>query len=293
MTVQPEDIEPEENRGTRGGVIDWRNDPNFRWPERVPWSELGPDFTEQFSRGDQPEDAEIIGPKGSGKTHLMMTILHDHYADQKAWQQERGAKNIRQGAIMVLTKRDDDIFQQMGWPVARNLGEIRDTNVVFWPQTGKLGTERKQYHDEKIQGLLNQLWQPKANTVLAFDEIGYIESLSGELRALLLQYWRESRSLGISLLAMKQRPQGALRDMHSETPWTAVFKPKDRADAERFAELLGHRRDWMPVLDSLDRQKREFVLRHAISDQAFISWVDVPLSPQKIQRKGLRAMVSR
>jgi hypothetical protein len=93
---------------------------------------------------------------------------------------------------------------------------------------------------------------------------------------------------------MKQRPQGALRDMHSETSWTAVFKPKDRSDAERFAELLGHRRDWVPVLDSLDRQAHEFVIRHAPTEQSYISWVDTPLRPQKIRRRqGVQALVAR
>ena len=92
--------------------------------------------------------------------------------------------------------------------------------------------------------------------------------------------------MGIQVVGMKQRPQGALRDMHSETFWTAVFRPKDRSDAERFAELLGHRRDWVPVLDALDLDAHEFVIRHSRSDEAYISWVDVPLSPQKIRRRG-------
>jgi len=42
MTVQPEDVEPEENRAT---APDWRADPNFTPPQRLPWSVLGPDFT--------------------------------------------------------------------------------------------------------------------------------------------------------------------------------------------------------------------------------------------------------
>jgi hypothetical protein len=294
VTVQREDVEPENNRGSRtSSLADWRQDPSFRVPERIPWSQIGPDFMARFGRGKDPEHMEITGPSGSGKTHLMLTILQDHYRDQEAWRQSSGRENIKKGAVLVVTKRDDNIFRKMGWPVATDPQEIRDTNVVFWPKTNRLGSERRAYHDQKITALLHKLWQPEANTVLAFDEIGYIEGLSGEARATLQQYWREFRSLGGSMLAMKQRPQGALRDMHSETPWTAVFKPKDRADSERFAELLGHRRDWMPVLDDLDRARHEFVLRHAISEQAFISWVDTPLRPQKIRRKGIEGIYHR
>ncbi len=285
MTVRPEDIEPEESRAAP--AADWRSDPSFSWPERVPWSELGPDFIATWGRADeanpQPEHWEIIGPSGSGKTHLMLTALQDRYRQRKT------------GAILVVTKADDAIFKQLGWPVVTKADEIRDSNVVFWPRTRKTGLERRAFHDQRISQLLNHLWNPpngkRPNTIVAFDEVGYIEGLSGEMRALIQQYWREARSLGITVVAMKQRPQGALRDMHSETYWTAAFAPKDRSDAERFAELFGHRRDWLPVFDSLDPDKHEFILRHSRSREAYISWVDVPLTPQKIKRSGLRGVI--
>jgi nucleoside-triphosphatase THEP1 len=292
VTVRPEDVEPEDQRATTTtapAAADWRSDPSFTWPQRVPWSELGPDFIGSWGRADpgnpQPEHWEIIGPSGSGKTHLMLTALQDRYRQRKT------------GAILVVTKADDAIFRQLGWPVVTKADEIRDTNVVFWPRTRKTGLERRAFHDQRISQLLNHLWNPpngkRPNTIIAFDEVGYIESLSGEMRALIQQYWREARSLGITVVAMKQRPQGALRDMHSETYWTAAFAPKDRSDAERFAELFGHRRDWLPVFDSLDPDAHEFILRHSRSREAYISWVDTPLKPQKIQRKGLAGMVSR
>jgi nucleoside-triphosphatase THEP1 len=295
----PDDLEPD---GTRGQApapgADWRRDASFRVPERVPWSELGPDFTAAWSGADpargHAEHLEIVGPSGSGKTHLMLTMLQDHYRHQEAQRQAQGREHIRTGAVLVVTKADDDVFGKLGWPVVASADEIRDTNVVYWPRTSKTGTDRRTFHEARVRRLLDRMWQPGANSLLAFDEVGYVESLSGELRAVVQQYWREGRSLGITVVAMKQRPQGALRDMHSETAWTAVFKPKDRGDAERFAELLGHRRDWVPVLDSLDRQGHEFVLRHAPTEQAYISWVDTPLEPQKIRRRrGVAAMVSR
>ncbi len=285
MTVRPEDIEPEDAKAS--APADWRSDPSFTWPERVPWSELGPDFIGTWGRADeanpQPEHWEIIGPSGSGKTHLMLTALQDRYRQRKT------------GAILIVTKADDAIFRQLGWPVVTKSDEIRDSNVVFWPRTRKTGLERRAFHDQRISQLLNHLWNPpngkRPNTIVAFDEVGYIEGLSGEMRALIQQYWREARSLGITVVAMKQRPQGALRDMHSETYWTAAFAPKDRSDAERFAELYGHRRDWLPVFDSLDPDKHEFILRHSRSREAYISWVDVPLRPQKIKRSGLRGVI--
>jgi nucleoside-triphosphatase THEP1 len=282
VTVQPEDVEPESARA-KSTPAHWAADPNFTQPERVPWSELWPDFLKEWGGKpwNQREHLEIVGPSGSGKTYLMETILQGRYREQKT------------GAIMVCTKQDDEVFRDMGWPMASTVGEIRDTNVIFWPRTGRKGLARKDFYNQHITALLDNLWQPGADTIVAFDEVGYIESLSAEVRALVQMYWREARSVHIQLVAMKQRPQGALRDMHSETYWTAAFAPNDRSDLERFSELFGHRRDWMPVFDSLDSERHEFIIRHAKSKEAYISWVDEQLSPQKIQRKGLHSLVSR
>jgi nucleoside-triphosphatase THEP1 len=282
MTVQREDTEPEEYRGSRRApAADYRTDANFKWPERVPWSELGPEFAKVWGRADpqdpQPEHMEIVGQNGSGKSYLMCTALQDRQKARKS------------GAVIVCTKKADKVFAKLGWPVVDTVDGVRKhPNVIYWPHTKRMGNERRAFHDASVSRLLHELWKEDANVIVAFDEVGYVESLSSDMKALVQQYWREARSLGITVLGMKQRPQGALRDMHSEAYWTAAFKPKDRADLERWAELFGARRDWMPVFDSLDRQKREFIIGNPVHDEAFISWVDVPLTPVKQQQEGPR-----
>jgi nucleoside-triphosphatase THEP1 len=271
MTVQPADVEPETQRAS---TSDWRRDPNFRWPEKAPWSKIGAAMIDAWGRDERgredPEHEEIIGPTGSGKTWLMCTQLQDR------------ARLRKTGAVIICTKPADKTIHRLGWPITDDWRQVQqEPNVIFWPRTTRMGTARKDYHEAKITDLLHRLWRPEANTIVAFDEVGYVESLSRESRALVQQYWREGRSQGITVVAMKQRPQGALRDMHSETYWTAVFPPKDRSDTERFAELLGAKRDWVPVIDSLSRERREFVIRHARTEEAWVSWVDTPLEPAK------------
>ena len=277
MTVQPADVEPEDSR-TRSS--DYRRDPNFSWPPSIPWSVLGPDFIASWGRDEKnrpdPEHVEIVGPTGSGKTYLMCTMLQNRVQARKS------------SAVLICTKPADKTIGLLGWPVVDSITAAQDRKLrafVFWPKTSRMGTARREYHNAKITGLLHELWRPDANVIVAFDEVGYVESLSGESRALVQQYWREGRSLGITVCAMKQRPQGALRDMHSETYWTVAFKPKDRADAERFAELFGAKRDWLPVIDSLSKAKRDFIIQHTRSDESAISWVDVPLTPVRPQKK--------
>jgi hypothetical protein len=257
---------------------DWRTDSTFRWPERIPWSEIGPEFVTVWGRADpadpQPEDIEIVGPKGSGKTHLLATMLQDRAI----------ARDTPE--ILIMTKPDDKVPAKLGWPITDNWrGVTENRQVIYWPRTALIGNARRAHHEHKIRDLLDRLWQPEANTLIAFDEIGFVESLSSDLKAILQMYWREARSQGISIAAMKQRPQGVQRDMHSESMWTASFKPKDRGDLERFAELFGSKRDWMPVFDSLDMMAREFILRHSRTGQAVISWVDTPLAVRPRRRR--------
>ena len=297
MTVQPTDTEPEEQRAA---TSDYRHDPDFTFPERVPWSQLSPGFTEAWGADEKgrydPEHLEAVGPTGSGKTYTICKMLQDKIkagggvsAGGQPEQSSRGSNHPKLGAVIVCTKPADKTILRLGWPVVDSLGEASDKKLrafVFWPRTSRMGTARREYHEAKIAGLLHELWQPNANMIVTFDEVGYIESLSGEMKALVQQYWREGRSQGITVVASKQRPQGALRDMHSETYWTVAFKPKDRADAERFAELFGAKRDWLPVIDSLSLERREFLIRHTRSRESYISWVDEPLVPQKVQRKA-------
>lgn len=258
---------------------DWRRDPRFTWPERVPWSELGPTFIEAWGRADpanpDPEHMEIVGQNGCGKSYLMCTCLQSRMIMRES------------AAVIICTKRADRVFLKLGWPVIDSPRQLKDNpNAIYWPRTTRTGTARRQFHDAKVNELLDAMWTGDSNRIVAFDEIGYVESLSSEAKANVQMYWREGRSLGITVVGMKQRPQGALRDMHSETYWTAAFKPKDRADLERWAELFGARRDWMPVFDSLDRSKREFIIANPLHDDAYISWVDTPLRPVKPPRKG-------
>jgi len=292
--IRADATEAEEGRGRP--VPDWRTDPDFRWPERVPWSVLGPDFIHAWGfelPRNKREHLEVVGPSGSGKTHLVETILQDHYREADRRRSERGGKHIETGGVFIATKTDDDIFSELGWPMAHNVGEVRDTNLIFWPRTSRTGLDRDAHVARHVDDLLSRLFTPNANTVVAFDEIGYAESLSGNIRKMIQQFWREGRALGIQVIGMKQRPQGALRDMHSETFWTVSFHPGEDGDLERFAELFGPKRDWMPVLRSLNLGRHEFLMRHSRSKESYISWVDTPLQPQKIKRKGLHGLVSR
>lgn len=247
--------------------------------ERIPWSELGPEFAVIWGRADpnnpQPEHMEIVGMNGSGKTHFLATVL----------QQRMIVRNTPM--VIVCTKPADSTILKLGWPVTDQWEEVRQhRQVIFWPRTKAMGRARRAYHERKIEDLLDRLWVPDSNTLIAFDEIAYAESLSPNLRDIIEMYWREGRSQGITVVGMKQRPQGANRHMSSETWWTVAFVPKDQDDAERFAELFGNRKTWLPVFEMMDPDNHEFLIRHTRSRAAYISWIDEPLRPVEPRQSG-------
>jgi hypothetical protein len=247
--------------------------------QRIPWSELGPEFIQVWGYADprdpQPEHVEVIGQSGSGKSYFVCTILQERML-------------VRNSAeVQLVTKGDDKTFFKLGWPIGDTWDFVRQNRqCIYWPRTNRLGSARKAFQRDKVQDLLNRLWHPESNTVISFDEIAYVEKLSVELRDTVEMYWREARSMGITVVATKQRPQGTNRHMHSESQWTVAFVPADYSDRERFAELLGKRSDWMPLFDMMDPMNHEFVIRHTRTGDTFISWVDIPLTPIKPKGQG-------
>lgn len=273
----PEGVTVAGQAPARGGT------PGFQWPDQVPWTELGDDFIEAWGHDEngrlRDEHMEVEGQSGSGKSYLVGTCL------------QMRAQRWGTGELAVITKSTDDSIPLLGWPEVASYGELRKRKyeqAVFWPKTSAQGEEREAFHEARIYGLLSALWpEPgqRADIVIYFDEIRYIEGLSRRLKKMIRMYWREGRSHGISIIAGAQRPLEMVRDMHSEARWRAVFCPSDEADMERFAQLLGRHQDWEPVLRSLDQEQHQFVLRNSFTGDSYISWIDRELRPVPSQQQ--------
>lgn len=230
--------------------------------ERIPWTQLEPALLDQWGWPQgrwSPEHMAVLGPTGSGKSHFATHLLN--------------RRVVRSGAhaIMVATKPSDSTMQRMtrrGWKIRRSWPpEYGENQVIFWPLSGKPseGVGRQQ---RQIVRMLDDLWKADANLVLMFDELAYLEQ-ELKLQRLITKYWREGRSLGITLMAMTQRPRYVSRYMHSESSWAVAFRPDDEDDAVRVAEIIGGRRLYKPLL--LDLTPHEFLIIQRRTREAYIS----------------------
>lgn len=273
----PADDYPTEARLTTAGKL---------YPQRVPWAELAPDFIGAWGRPNgnfQPEHVEVLGPTGSGKSYWEKWVLVERV-------------RLRNSAVVILlTKPADKTLAALDWPIVTKWpppgGEWNNKNrqVIFHAKSHGLGKSARVRQAEQVERLLDGLWHPDANVVLAVDEIAYVEQELG-LRTHMTTFFREGRTLGITVMASTQRPAGVSRAVHSETAWVVCFAPKDEDDAERMAQILGEKRHYRDVLMDLDREKREFVLVHNLTREAYISHIPAPkkrtrTAPQSDQKE--------
>lgn len=244
-------------------------------PERVPWSVLGEDFIRTWGRhkpgNPQPEHLEIIGMTGSGKSFLLVQILSEM------------ARRRKSSIIYIATKPADKSIANLNWPTVDSWDELveeeKRTGIqqyIFWPRTTMTGTARSEYQEERIQELLDNLWQENANTIVVFDEFATLEKYSRNMKDTLNMYLREGRSQGITCVMGKQRAQGVQRDMHSESVWTICFKLSDRKDIEYAAEIFGDKKEFVPILQGLSKEDHEFLIQSKNNEVVYISWVDKP-----------------
>lgn len=242
--------------------------------EVVPWSVLGPQFirTWGYARGSMmPEHVEILGQTGSGKSYFETCILLQRHA-------ARGSH-----IVVIATKPADETLLSTGWPVVTKYppDDARETAVIYWPQAAGLSKEGQREQAAAIVSLLQKLWRPDANIIVVFDEIAYLCQDLNEpafpFRVILAKYYREGRGLGITIVASTQRPQGVIRQVHSESGWTVCFAPKDEEDAERMAQVLGGKKTYLPILRLLNREKYEFLIVHGLTGKMYISFIDIPL----------------
>lgn len=227
--------------------------------DRIPWEVAGPELIRIWSRTDK-QHIVIYGPSGTGKTTL------------EAWLLVQRTLVRHTSIVVICTKRADKSVSDIGFPVVTDWDGVRKhPQCILWANPAVTGKARRATHAKVIYEVLDKLWVPDSNNLIAFDEIAYVSTLDAEVREQIEMYLREARSTKIEMILMKQRPQGVTREVIAETAYTFSFKPKDQQDAERVAEVFGDRKGLTPVLLGLERDRHEFLVKSEETGAMFIS----------------------
>jgi hypothetical protein len=245
---------------------------------RVAWDDgLGADFLARWGRPDgryDPEHLTVYGKSGGGKTYFVGYVL-----------QER-ARCRGSHVVVVATKRADSTLTRLGWPIISTWPPgYGENQVIYWARAKGITAEHRVPQRAAIKRLMDRLWVPGSNVIVYWDELTYLEQ-DLRLKTEIATFYREGRTLGITNVASMQRPAGVSRLAHSEAGWTVVFPPKDQDDRKRVAEVLGDRQRFGLILDSLDRGKYEFLIRHDRSGETYISHLPRPSRETRVRQRA-------
>lgn len=181
----------------------------------------------------------------------------------------------RSHVVVLATKPADATISSMGWPVVTSLpipDDKKHAQCIFWAKRPNLSDEGTKAQSDLVKAFLDSLFRPGANVILVWDEIAYVEQVL-RLESYVTMYQREGAGLGITDVMNTQRGARVSRYVHSESSWTVCFKPKDADDTKRIAEILGNRNHYIDVLNDLDPVKREFIMVHQLTGDAYISHI--------------------
>lgn len=172
--------------------------------------------------------------------------------------------------VMIATKKADATLTEAGWPVIDSWPPSYGQNQVIYWARGGLSDDQQDQQRAKLRAIMSALWVKDSNKIVCWDELPYVCSDLG-LRRPVTTYYREGRGLGITNVAVMQRPTDVTRYAHSEAGWIVSFAPEDQDDRDRVAEVFGNRGFYRDVLDDLDRERHEFLIRRKLTGEAFIT----------------------
>lgn len=184
--------------------------------ERVTWDE----FLSRFC-WFQGEHITIIGPTGTGKTTLALSLIHK-----------------RSAVVAFASKAKDDTMDrlaQSGYRLMEGFAPSVFSHIVLQPPVRSARDQANQaqvFHDAIYSILRSGGW------CTLWDEAAYLADDLG-LTAAMRTLWQQGRSLGVSIIACTQRPAFVPVTAYSSATHLFFFRDNDEVNLSRIGGLGG------------------------------------------------------
>lgn len=233
--------------------------------EFVPWAELRPEFLEEWKIGDgETEHLIAVGRTGTGKSSLLQDVVVG-----------RLQTVAKSRAIIVANKpKDPTLSRFISRHRIRRVTKWKDVTyedrtkrlIVLWPEYGTASTtvqKNKAIFREVLDEILKE-----GNWTILLDDLWYwMQKLN--LGEVIDEYWNAARSSDVSVAAGSTRPVWISRSATSQHSWAVGFHIEDDEDRMRMGEVMGNRRQTLPVLDRL--QGHDFLLKQTSTGLMYVS----------------------
>lgn len=194
---------------------------------RIPWAtydngKLTGGFIKDHLQWRRGEHFALIGPTGTGKTHMMINLLPEQ-------------RFVTAFATKPRDATMDALINQGYRKMTRwqSVSAIDVPRRVLWPDASRIGArteQRKVFHDA-----FDRIFREGGWTV-AIDELWYftnILKLAEDVKMYLLQ----GRSLDISLLSATQRPAFVPLEIYDQSTHLMFWRDNDERNLSRISGL--------------------------------------------------------
>lgn len=182
-----------------------------------------PQFVRAF-KWQQGEHVGMIGPTGSGKTTLALSLL-----------------NVRRYVVVFATKpRDatlDELVKYAGYKKIDhwkgNLSPYKVPRRILWPNARSLYAA--EYQRKRFREAMRAIYD-EGNWCVYLDELWMMDNflkLNFEIRV----YLQQARSLGISLIAGTQRPRYVPLEVYDQSTHLFFWRDNDEENLKRISGI--------------------------------------------------------
>lgn len=196
-------------------------------PPVISWAKLERKLTNEWKPG---EHVTLIGPTGSGKTHMGLALAR-----------------ICKYSLVIATKRRDPLLESLSARhlVTSNVSDITWTpdgtpvhrRVMYWPKFSDSVSSKERINKQAIMIRHALDWAEKTgNWAILLDELMWVSRnlrLERELEAV----WFQGRTQGVSLIGAAQRPTHVPRLAYSQATYFFLWQTADKADLERLRDI--------------------------------------------------------